>query len=454
MVDESIRQIDRLARSLPGIPVHTDPHYRLAYTYDATGLRGECGGVAFPGSLDDLRNLVREAAARGIPLFPRGAGSGFSGGSIPLRGGLVVSGEKLDRIRYFDRDRETVSVECGVVNRALQDFLEPLGYFYPPDPASLKFSTIGGNIAENAGGPKAFKYGVTRRYVRSITWVESGGDLVETAPEGVTSLIVGAEGTLGLIYSATLSVLPLPEAFQTAFLAIDGDERAVTEAVSFISSGFCPSVLEYIDLKTMRCVAEYRDLGMLDATRSYLFVEVDGSPEGVFEEFRLLEDLCRNRDIRLITARDASQRELLWEVRRSISPSLARRGVTKVNEDVSLPLGRLAETVAFVHRLAGELALDCYIFGHCGDGNLHINIMTDRRDRDEMVRVERFVRTLFERVTASGGTLSGEHGIGLTKSEFLDMIFSPSELMLQRRIKEALDPRNILNPGKYFTVGQ
>ncbi len=444
-------EIEGLARSLRGVPVRTGARYLLAYGFDAAGVRGRAGGVAFPGNLDDLARLVREASRRGIAVVPRGAGSGFSGGSVPLDGGLVISTEKLHRVIRLDAGAEEVEVESGVVNKDLQDHLGREGYFYPPDPASLNFSTIGGNVAENAGGPRALKYGVTRRYVRSLTWITSEGETIHDAPlKGATAALVGAEGTLGVIYSARLGVLALPEAFRTALLEAPPHAGALAFAGSLLASGFAPSVLEYLDAKTMRCVGEYCCFGGLGRDSNYLFVEIDGPSGEVDAQRSLLEAHASKAGIVLRPARNERERELLWKVRRSVSPSLARRGATKVNEDVSLPLGTLEEGVRFIHGLAGELDLDCYVFGHAGDGNMHVNIMTDRRRREEMTRVAIFVERLFGRVIELGGTLSGEHGIGLTKSPYLRMIFTPEEMNLARELKRAMDPRGILNPGKYF----
>ncbi|MDD4856747.1 MAG: FAD-linked oxidase C-terminal domain-containing protein [Candidatus Krumholzibacteria bacterium] len=451
MAGGQLREIERLGRSLRGIPIHTGARYRLSYSFDATSERGCAGGVAFPGSLDDLARLLREAGRRGIPVFMRGAGSGFSGGAIPLDGGLVVSTEKMHRVLRFDARAGEVEVESGIVNRELQDYLEREGCFYPPDPASLNFSTIGGNIAENAGGPRAFKYGVTRRYVRSLTWLTAEGEIVLGAfPEGLTAGLVGAEGTLGAVYSARLRVLPLPEDFRTSLLEVRAGEEAFSFALSLLTAGLNPSVLEYIDAKTMRCVGEYCCFGGLGRDSDFLFIEIDGSRVEAAAQEALLGQMARAFGVVLRAARSAAERELLWKLRRSVSPSLARRGLTKVNEDVSLPLGALEEASRFVHALAGELDLDCYLFAHAGDGNMHVNIMTDRRRAEEMARVETFVERLFERVIGLGGTLSGEHGIGLTKSHYLSMVFTAAELELARGIKKAMDPRLILNPGKYF----
>ena len=446
------RRIRRLVRMVRGVAVHTEPHYRIAYSYDATTLRGQCGGVAFPSDGEQLRRIVRGACELGVPIFMRGAGTGFSGGSIPLDGGLVVSTERLTRILAWEPERGDITVESGLVNKELQDFLDPNGYFYPPDPASFRFSTIGGNIAENAGGPRAYKYGVTRRYVRSLTWITPSGDMLETPPVGPAALLVGGEGTLGVIYAARLAVLALPGAYRTGLVAAPSDREAVRAAAALLSGGICPSVLEFIDAKTMRCVSEYRKIAGIDGERGYLFVEVDGSEDEVDGQFALLGDFCAGRGCDLLAARNGEEREALWELRRSISPSLARRGVTKINEDISLPVGRMEEAVTLAHAAAGELALDCYIFGHCGDGNLHVNIMTDRRRPEEMQRVEAFVERLFEKVAHLGGTLSGEHGIGLTKAPYLHFFFSPEERRLQGNLKRSIDGAMILNPGKYFSV--
>ena len=444
------RSIRRLSQRLRGVALRSEAYYRIVYARDAAGRSGRAAAVAFPRSLEDLARLVREAGQAGVPLVMRGAGTGFSGGAVPVEGGIVVSTEKLSRILGFDPEAGWVEVEAGLVNGRLQEYLERRGFFYPPDPASFRVSTIGGNIAENAGGPRAYKYGVTRRYVRALVWVDAGGAVHETALEGPAALLPGAEGTLGAIYSARLGVLPKPDVCCTALIAAGRGGEALGVGGEMLSAGVMPSVLEFIDEKTMRCVSEYRRLPAFGSGGGCLFVEIDGCGGEVAMQRGLLESFCRARRLECFAARDAARREMLWELRRAVSPSLARRGITKVNEDVSLPLGRLAEAVDWIHAAALELDLDCYVFGHCGDGNLHVNIMTDRRRSEEMRRAEGFVERLFEYVARAGGTLSGEHGIGITKRDYLGMIFSPAEIELQGRLRQALDPAGVFSPGAYF----
>lgn len=250
-----------------------------------------------------------------------------------------------------------------------------------------------------------------------------------------------------------MRVLPRPEVFRTVLVAAGEDGEAMNTASALLATGFTPSVLEFIDSKTMRCVSEYRKLSGIDRGSSCLFFEMDGSPEDVDTQYGLLSSFCDNHGLGMLTARDDGERDILWELRRSVSPSLARMGITKINEDISLPLGGLGEAVSWIHRLASELELDCYIFGHCGDGNLHVNIMTDRRRSAEIKRAMVFVDRLFTRVAEMGGALSGEHGIGMAKKDFLGLVFSPAELELQYGIMRAMDPENIFNPGKYFDPG-
>jgi len=456
MAEDIKRRVVELTRRCREVQFRTGYLHRTAYGFDATGIRGLCEAVAFPRSKSHLRSLIVEAGELGIPVVPRGAGTGFSGGSVPVEGGLVISTEKMKKVISFDYGEGEIEVESGMVNAELQDHLKPAGMFYPPDPASYRVSTIGGNIAENAGGPRAYKYGVTRRYVRSVSWFTARGDSVESVLEGESSLLAGSEGTLGMIYSARLGVVPIPESAFTFLLDSGGRGRALGLAAALLRGGFRPSVLEFIDSKTFRCVGEYLGISSLlsgGSENDYLFLEVEGTGIETADQESILREFCRSGGLSLVAAGNEKERELLWSLRRSISPSLARRGITKVNEDISLPLGELPAAVGRIHSMAEKTGLDCYIFGHCGDGNLHINIMTDRRNKEEMKRVDEFVEELFDYAAGAGGALSGEHGIGMTKSPYLVKAFSPYELKLQGNIKDLFDPAGLLNPSKYFNAG-
>jgi len=442
--------ISRLKRRLRGMTVYSDLALRTAYSFDATGVRGICRAVVFPRSREQLQRIAAETAALGLNMVVRGAGTGFSGGSVPPENSIVISTENMNGILSFNPLNEEVEVEAGVVNGKLQQFLEGEGFFYPPDPASFRVSTIGGNIAENAGGPRAYRYGVTRRYVRSLQWVLTGGEVRRSGLSGISALMPGSEGTLGMIYSAVLGVLPLPDSRIAFLLETGSDQQAIGISAELLQRGFRPSVLEFIDSKTIQCVSEYLELQDIISGNASLFFEVEGTGAETSEQKDIINSFCEVRGLRLVTAESGRNREMLWELRRSISPSLARRGITKVNEDIALPLGKLSEAAGVIHRMAISRELDCYIFGHCGDGNLHVNIMTDRRRREEMKRVEDFVRDLFSYVVKAGGTLSGEHGIGITKRKYLNMLFSSEELKMQEDIKRVMDRSSRLNPGKYF----
>ncbi|MBD3180523.1 MAG: FAD-binding protein [Candidatus Latescibacteria bacterium] len=442
--------LSRLKRSLRGIEVISDPAFLTAYRFDATGRRGRCRAVIFPVNREEFSRAAAGCMAMDMPVVTRGAGTGFSGGSVPVEDSVIISTERMNRVLSFNRLNEQVQVEAGLVNGKLQQFLEGEGFFYPPDPASFRVSTIGGNIAENAGGPRAYRYGVTRRYVRELEWVMPDGEFCRSGPEGIGALITGSEGTLGMIYSAVLSVLPVPESRLTFLLEGGTDREAMDLASELLGLGFRPSVFEFIDSKTIQCVAEYLGLEELISGRASLFFEVEGTGIETLEQKGIIDGFCDLKGMKLVSAEKENRREHLWELRRSISPSLARRGITKINEDIALPLGRLSEAVGLIHRMAAERWLDCYIFGHCGDGNLHVNVMTDRRKKEEMARTADFVDALFRYVAGAGGTLSGEHGIGVTKRDYLDLVFSEEELELQEGIKKAMDGESRLNPGKYF----
>lgn len=431
---------------------------RICYSYDATGKTFLPDGVVFPGSVEEVSSILGLAARHSIPIVPRGAGSGFSGGSLPVKGGLVLSTERMNRILEMDRENLICVVEPGVVTGDLQEGVEAMGLFYPPDPSSLKFSTIGGNIAECAGGPRGLKYGVTRDYVLGLEVVLPDGEVIRTGGrtlKGVvgydlTRLFVGSEGTLGVVTKAVLRLLPLPQAART-ILALFSDMAEAARTVSaIIASGILPSALEFIDRDCIRCVDDYSEMGISEAD-AILLIEVDGMDEVVEKEALRIEKICKDHgsyDVRM--AGDRKGRKRLWKARRAISPSLRRLNPHKINEDVVVPRTRVPDLIIGVREIGKRYGIKTACFGHGGDGNIHVNLMIDRTIPGEVERAEKAVREVFDLTLRLGGTISGEHGIGTTKAPYLRMELGEREMALMRSIKKVFDPKGIMNPGKIF----
>ena len=437
----------------------TDPEDLLAYGFDASGLTGTPAAVAWPGTTGEVVKLMLEARRTRAAIIPRGAGSGMTGGAVPAgdilppAGVIILSFERMNRILEVDDVNLTVLVEPGVVNGRLQRELAEYGLFYPPDPASLEFCTIGGNVAENAGGPRALKYGVTRDYVLWLEAVLPDGELIHTGvqtPKGVvgydlTRLLVGSEGTLAAITKIRLKVLPLPEDILT-LLAVFGDVSAAGEAVSrIIASKIIPRTLEILDRDCMLAVENRSPVGLPSGAEALLLIELDGHPEAIKAEADRVIEICRLLKADVTMAEDEDARDALWKARRGVSPALYQLCPHKISEDIVVPRGNIARMLAELKALAQKSGVPIATFGHAGDGNLHVNFLPD-----EKKDITPVLRELFEKTLALGGTLSGEHGVGLTKKAFIGMEIKPAELGLMRRIKEVFDPDGILNPGKIF----
>jgi glycolate oxidase len=365
----------------------------------------------------------------------------------------------MNRILRLDRESFLAEVEPGVVTADLQAAAEKVGLFYPPDPASLKTSTIGGNIAENAGGPRCFKYGVTGNYVLGLEAVLMSGETVRLGADTIKnvagydlkSLVVGSEGTLAVVTRAVLRLLPLPPQrllFRVDFASLAAGARFVQRV---IAGHVQPSVLEFMDRSSLQAVCAYLERPLAEALGAAVLVEIDGSPAEVAEREALLAKvIAAVAPLGRERAASAVEQEALWATRRAISPAIARLKPRKINEDIVVPAGRIAETVEYIAGLGAEHGLRIVLFGHFGDGNIHTNLMVDPDDAAEMRRAEIVLDLIFRRVVEVGGTISGEHGIGLSKRPFMAYQFSPVELELFRRIKKAFDPANLLNPGKMF----
>jgi glycolate oxidase len=439
--------------------VFADREYLLAYSYDATGMEYLPDAVVFAAGEEDVTRVMAVCRGHGLPLVARGAGVGYTGGALAVRGGVVLVFTRMNRILRLDAESLLAVVEPGVITSDLQAAAEKAGLFYPPDPASLKTSTIGGNIAENAGGPRCFKYGVTRNYVLGLEAYLMSGEKVRLGSETIKnvagydllSLLVGSEGTLAVVTRATLRLLPLPPhrlLFRVDFASLEAGARFVQRV---IQNHVQPSVLEFMDRSSLQAVYAYQGLPLDEKVRAAVLVEIDGSPAEVAEREALFEkQVAAAAPLDRRRAGTFAEQETLWATRRNISPAIARLKPKKINEDIVVPGGRIPEMVAFIDALAVEFGLCIVLFGHFGDGNIHTNLMVDPGDVDEMRRAEIVLDRIFKRVIELGGTISGEHGIGLSKKLFMHYQFTRVELELFRSIKKVFDPENLLNPGKIF----
>ena len=439
--------------------VFTDREYMLAYSYDATGMEYLPDAVLFAEHEQDVQNAMRICQRHAIPLIPRGAGVGYTGGSLAVNGGLVLVFTRMNRILRLDKENFLAEVEPGVITADLQAAAEKIGLFYPPDPASLKTSTMGGNVAENAGGPRCFKYGVTGNYVLGLEAFLMSGEKIRlgahtiknVAGYDLKALLIGSEGTLAVVTKVIVRLLPLPPRrllFRVDFASLAAGARFVHR---IIQSHVQPAVLEFMDRSSLQAVYDYQGISGDPGVHASVLVEIDGSPAEVSEREALFEEqVAKAAPVKYERAETFAEQEILWETRRNISPAIASLKPKKINEDIVVPAGRIPEMVEYINALAAEFNLCIVLFGHFGDGNIHTNLMVDPEDDEEMKRVEIVLDRIFKRVVEMGGTISGEHGIGLSKKPFMRYQFSPLELELFRSIKKVFDPDNLLNPGKIF----
>lgn len=431
-----------------------------AYGRDALQIGHPADLVLIPGTTAEIASIARICNDRRVPLVVRGAGTGYTGGAVPVRGGIVLSMERLNRIIEIDEENLLAVVQPNVVTGDLQDAVERRGLFYPPDPASLAQSSLGGNVAECAGGPRAAKYGTTKRYVLALEAVLPTGEVIRTGSKAVknvvgydlTQLLVGSEGTLAIITEITLRLLPKPPV-QSTIQATFADVDAAVAAVSFLlAARVVPATLELIDRESLSAV-EGR-LGRTitpEGTGAMLLVEVDGVAGGVEEESVHVLTACQRADALTIRrAETDADREAIWEARRELSFALRALAPRKINHDVVVPRGRVPQLFDLVERLRHDYGLLIPCFGHAGDGNIHVNVMCHPADPDEMRRAKAAEQALFAGVVALEGSISGEHGIGFAKAPYLGLELSLEVIALMKRVKLAFDPNQILNPGKLW----
>jgi len=448
-----------LRQLLPREQVLDSTEDRFLYAYDATSTKAVPDVVVLARSAQDVSAVMKYATEHGVPVVPRGAGSGLSGGAVPAKGGIALSLAPMNRIKEIDLANMVAVVEPGVIVGDLQKAADEAGVYYPPDPGSQAYCTIGGSIAENAGGMHCLKYGVTKDYVMGLEVVLPNGDIVHLGGKQIKNvtgynlvqLFVGSEGTLGVITEAILKLIPKPRAKKTMLAIFDQLDTAAEAVTGILHAGVIPAALEIMDNRSIVAVEDHLHLGLPRDAEAILLIEADGMPEAVEAEAATIERVCRDVGVREFkTARNAQESNDLWKARRAISPAISRLRPTKMGEDISVPRSAIPEMVRRVQKIGDEFNLPIVIFGHAGDGNLHPNILTDRRDAVEMERVEKAIAAIFDAAVELGGTLSGEHGIGLSKQPFLGKALTPETINLMKTLKQALDPRGVLNPGKIW----
>jgi glycolate oxidase len=440
--------------------VLTKPEDTLPYSFDGTAtLKQMPGIVVFPGTTAEVAECVRIAVRHRVAVVTRGSGTGLSGGSVPVKDCLVLCLVRMDAILDIDPHNLTARTQCGAITMRIDEAAAVHGLFYPPDPGSMKISTIGGNVAENSGGLRGLKYGVTRDYVMGLEVVLPDGQVArlgnacvkDVAGYSMKDLFIGSEGTLGIITEVLLKLLPRPEARRTMLATFDRMEDAAETVSAIIAEKIIPCTLEFLDRMTIRCVEDYAAIGLPTDCEALLLMETDGHPAAVEDEASRMAEIAMRHHARGVrTAADAAESLQLATARRSAFSALARVRPTTILEDVTVPRTALAEMVSFIAGVAAKHELMVGTFGHMGDGNLHPTFLTDERNAAEMECVHQALEEIVDKTLALGGTITGEHGIGLAKKPWLKRQIGDSSYELMRTIKQSLDPEGLLNPGKIF----
>lgn len=414
--------------------------------------------VVFPLSTEEVSAIMKVAYREAIPVVARGSGTNLAGQVVPVQGGIVLAFSRMDKILEIDRNNRLARVEPGVINYDFQQAVGKYGLMYPPDPSSWKVATMAGTVATNAGGPRTLKYGVTRDYLLGMTVVLANGDVLKVGGLPIknatgydlTRLICGSEGTLGIITEITVRLIPGPQASRTIradFPLLEDSSNAVAE---IMAAGIVPAGLELMDNVLITAVEADTPMGLPTDVEAILLIEIDGDPEGLGTQAGKIEEILRrNGSSNVVTADDPASVEALWTARRAALSAMARLRPNVLLEDATVPVSNLTAMIRRVRRIAEEYRLQIGVLGHAGDGNLHPIILFDQRDKDELHRVEAATEEIFKAALSLDGTLSGEHGIGMAKARFLPLQFDPIALSVTKRIKESLDPKGILNPGKF-----
>lgn len=428
---------------------------RITYAYDATKNKCLPEAVAFPRSVQQISRVLALANEHQVPVIPRGAGSGMTGGSLPVQGGLALVLSRLNRILEVDIENLVAVVEPGVITHDLHLAVQEHGLFYPPDPASMTFSTIGGNIAENSGGMRAVKYGVTKDYVLGLEVVLPSGEILHTGSKcikdvvgyNLTQLFVGSEGTLGVVTKAILKLLPLPEGKKTLSAVFPSMLAAAKTVSDVVRRKILPTTMEFMDRHSIWSAGRYLDLGLPQDTEAFMLIELDGDQDLIEKNILRVKEVClANGALSVNIATDAAEQDQLWQARRAVSSSLAHhRAIIKINEDIVVPRARIPEMIVAIEEISKKSGILIANFGHAGDGNIHVNVLPQQ---EPLELAEQAVEAIFRKTVELGGRISGEHGIGTSKKKYMRMNLEPGVINLMRSIKQAIDPQNILNPGK------
>lgn len=436
--------------------VRTAPGDLLAYSYDATGERFLPDVVVLPASTSEVAECVRLARLHRFSVVPRGAATNLSGGTLPVAGGMVMSMTRMNRIVRVDPDSRLAVVEAGATNQSVQDAAATHGFFFAPDPSSMKAATIGGCVAENAGGPRCAKYGVTLNHVLGLTLVlsdgsvlELGGEVEDAAGLDLVSLVVGSEGTLGVITQAVLRLTPLPAGYRTLMGVFDSVAATVAAASAIVAARILPAALEMLDRSTLEMINRSRGGSFPEDAEALLLAELDGDPDELGPQAARVEQAMRDHGAsEVVVARGATERESLWAARRSGFGALALSSPSLVSMDVTVPRDRLVPMIDQVIRLASEHRLKVFLVAHAGDGNMHPTVPFDPRDPDERRRLRLLIEAVSRAAVLLGGSISGEHGIGIEKLAQMEIQYSPEQRELMERVRRAFDPSLRMNPGK------
>jgi glycolate oxidase len=433
---------------------------RLVYSYDATpNFQSMPDAVVSPRNAEEVSEILKICNQYGVPIVPRGSGTNLCAGTCPTEGGVVLLFKHMNQILEIDEDNLTITVQPGVITLDLINAIEEKGLFYPPDPSSMKISTIGGNINENSGGLRGLKYGVTRDYVIGLEAVLPNGDIIRTggklakdvAGYDLTRLFVGSEGTLVVITEATLKLIPMPETRKT-MLALYQDLSAAARSVSkIIANKIIPTTLEFLDQATLKVVEDYAQIGLPTDVQAVLLIEQDGPQEVVERDIVKIAEVCKQEGaVSIQIAATEEEAMALRTARRAALSAIARLAPTTILEDATVPRSEIANMVKAINDITEKYNLTICTFGHAGDGNLHPTCATDARDHEEMERVEKAFAEIFEKAIELGGTITGEHGVGAMKAPYLEWKLKKEGIAAMMGIKQAFDPNNIMNPGKVF----